>query len=747
MLFLLIFSSNSSYILAAMQAPPQVVIPVSDWTQTRFDAESIKMASCLDAIWDADFISLKIVKDPTSSGLSATWLAVNDNQLIGKKTTPKDKKTQFVVLRNKKGELGFYSNFSKKNIMSADASARYPRAPYKVTVEGGSFFGAGTWEPWIVKEDEDGFALFNKNAGGYLVVCRDGSWTNKFDRPNTDINNATIFNVYKNVYKKEESPKAVITTAESPAENPTPSQLAEFTTPAQTPTTAKTQTPKTLSWSLNRLKEREQEIPPFKALDELEAKSSVCKFLLTETEAAGNLRLFLCKEGKASPDPKSYIGKIENLNPRIRIIDHNKLFAFLHEVTNKMLAAQKDDAAAEEKILLDEYGRPQQYFPAMIKKMENNSRVAVIGDLHGNIEALFAIIADLDANNFFQKDTETPLLLNPNCHIKFLGDYVDRGVNGVIAIFIAGQLWMYNQKNVSLCRGNHEMKSMYNAYGLAQEFEHRNISAAGEEIFTCFLNALPYTIMLAFAKQEYSGLASGYNLIQLCHGGLGKMFSHPNQPIWGPDPDNEDRLREYFKNSLFTWDGVHEGLSSDTNIFELFEQKYYSNEQSLIPLLLKNHFTQDGNDCRSLAIAWNDYASTEYEQHIFARYMASNRRTNISPKEAHDYFNIAQSKLRDIDTFCGIIRAHNHTCYPWALFAGDEAPDRLEPWVNPGNHVEFNREPKIISIISSKKTTAQGNTKPEQIRARFEIPGEHAAYTIIESSRDGGLTANLRLLQ
>ncbi len=736
-------SVTSTTIVSAAKYPPDLACITSStehqWDAVQFGDESIKMATNWAEISMADVVALQIIKDPTRAGLNGSFLSIHGKHLGGTATNQNGADANFIILQNKaKADIGFHSCSRKKNIMSADARAAAPHIPYQVSVDGGSFFDFGTWEPWIIREHRGGIALLNKNTGGYLVACATDSWTGNFGAPNADIHNATIFKVYKKVYKSFELP---IIEPSTLVPN-TPSQLAEMPTPYIP--TFKNKLPGLRTIMSERDLFKSVMPTPFRMLKQLESNSLICSHLLNSTEI-GSLNPFLCQESEASSNTNAHPECFENLNPIIIRMDHSKILSYLDLVAHTMTTAQEEGKAAASDM--------QQHFPAIVKKIGANSRVAVIGDLHGNIEALFSILADLDIKqNFFQPNDTNQLKLAPDCYIIFLGDYVDRGPNGVLAVFIASLLWNHNQESVFLLRGNHEMKSLYDKYGLKKEFGHRNISSSDEMSFTNFFKVLPYSLMLAIAKRGDSGVEIGYNLIQFCHGGLGKMFSNPDQPDDQPDPENEAMLKKYFTDSLFTWDGISKNLNADTEIFELFEPALYHNEHSLIHVSLKNHFTRpDGNDCRSLAMAWNDFGSTAYEQNIFARYMASNRRTSISPAEVQCYFDLAQSKLRPQDTFCAIIRAHIHTCYPWALFTGDEGIDEMNPWINPGEHIELTGRsprgiPKIISIISSKKANIKATTTYDEIKSRLRIPGESAAYAIIESRSGLEPTAHLQLL-
>ena len=77
----------------------------------------------------------------------------------------------------------------------------------------------------------------------------------------------------------------------------------------------------------------------------------------------------------------------------------------------------------------------------VVVEPQNFGRIGVLGDLHGDYKSLTALlkIVDLDAD----------LLV-------FLGDYADRGADGVEVIRAVTQLRKEHAKNVIALMGNHE---------------------------------------------------------------------------------------------------------------------------------------------------------------------------------------------------------------------------------------------------------------------------------------------------
>ncbi len=71
----------------------------------------------------------------------------------------------------------------------------------------------------------------------------------------------------------------------------------------------------------------------------------------------------------------------------------------------------------------------------------------VVGDLHGDIQALNQILVEVNARNFLE---------NPKNKLIFLGDYVDRGSSSVEVLCTICELKIKYPSSVVLMRGNHE---------------------------------------------------------------------------------------------------------------------------------------------------------------------------------------------------------------------------------------------------------------------------------------------------
>jgi diadenosine tetraphosphatase ApaH/serine/threonine PP2A family protein phosphatase len=84
--------------------------------------------------------------------------------------------------------------------------------------------------------------------------------------------------------------------------------------------------------------------------------------------------------------------------------------------------------------------------------------IMIVGDIHGDLDALNSILEQkekLDCKN-----------------ILFLGDYVDRGVQGAEVLLALFDLKVADPDNVFLLRGNHEDANMNMYYGFFDEIGH-----------------------------------------------------------------------------------------------------------------------------------------------------------------------------------------------------------------------------------------------------------------------------------
>ncbi|MFH1644371.1 MAG: metallophosphoesterase [bacterium] len=81
-----------------------------------------------------------------------------------------------------------------------------------------------------------------------------------------------------------------------------------------------------------------------------------------------------------------------------------------------------------------------------------NSKVFVFGDFHGNFDAIEKLFQNFIKRNVLNEQLE----IKGDNYFIFLGDYVDRGRQGIEILLTLFRLKIQNQKKVILIRGNHE---------------------------------------------------------------------------------------------------------------------------------------------------------------------------------------------------------------------------------------------------------------------------------------------------
>jgi protein phosphatase len=122
----------------------------------------------------------------------------------------------------------------------------------------------------------------------------------------------------------------------------------------------------------------------------------------------------------------------------------------------------------------------------------NRKKVAFIGDTHGNAEVTRAVI-----DKYYKK---VGLMV-------FLGDYVDRGEQGVENLSLILSKFIENPKKLLPLRGNHELRRINEDYGFMSELERRGMAGkynAFEELFS----VLPYAVVVNGYLCVHGGIAS-----------------------------------------------------------------------------------------------------------------------------------------------------------------------------------------------------------------------------------------------
>ncbi len=125
----------------------------------------------------------------------------------------------------------------------------------------------------------------------------------------------------------------------------------------------------------------------------------------------------------------------------------------------------------------------------------NTEPIMLVGDIHGDFQTLEFVIRMKD---------------EMNCkNILFLGDYVDRGLEGTEVLLRLFQLKIEDPENIFLLRGNHESADMNIYYGFFEEIGY-------DENFLI-------RISLTYEKMPIAAVLSGHTFC--VHGGINGVES------------------------------------------------------------------------------------------------------------------------------------------------------------------------------------------------------------------------------
>lgn len=154
------------------------------------------------------------------------------------------------------------------------------------------------------------------------------------------------------------------------------------------------------------------------------------------------------------------------------------------------------------------FTRPPLPFQPFAQKLvlPAEASVVLLGDLHGDIHSLLALLVRMQEKAWLNEFT----LVGPHRHLIFLGDYTDRGKYGLEVLYTLLRLKVANPDRVHLVRGNHEDVNLVARYGFLAEVEAKFGREFNVVRLLRFYDFLPVVLYLG----------CGSDFVQLCHGGL-----------------------------------------------------------------------------------------------------------------------------------------------------------------------------------------------------------------------------------
>ncbi len=174
------------------------------------------------------------------------------------------------------------------------------------------------------------------------------------------------------------------------------------------------------------------------------------------------------------------------------------------------------------------------------QKINESSKLCVIGDIHGSVHTLLRTLWRLAALKYIDLDLHVK---NKNFYFIFTGDYVDRGLYSIEVLYILILLKLRNWNNVFIIRGNHEYETTDKNNIFYQELSTKyddDLAQKFMNLFAHFYGCLPYAVFF---------LCGNTNIIQCCHSGIIATY----------DPHNFDYHYEPCKDyNHFIWTDLYQ---------------------------------------------------------------------------------------------------------------------------------------------------------------------------------------------
>ncbi len=144
--------------------------------------------------------------------------------------------------------------------------------------------------------------------------------------------------------------------------------------------------------------------------------------------------------------------------------------------------------------------------------VENETKIFVRADIHGDLKGLIENLKVLHA----QGNLDENFRCKKGVHLVFLGDYMDRGANGVQVMELLVALKMANKGQTHLIRGNHEDVMINQSY-YGNDRNLRNLVGSGDieksKLLTQLYQTMPLTLYIGqtsdSGKKEYVQFTHG----------------------------------------------------------------------------------------------------------------------------------------------------------------------------------------------------------------------------------------------
>lgn len=145
--------------------------------------------------------------------------------------------------------------------------------------------------------------------------------------------------------------------------------------------------------------------------------------------------------------------KIDSVDSNQQIVTEKELADFFNQHQQIVKDELMRDIWIDQRPSEDFY-KFQQFSPFMQKvTIDPGSEIFMWGDLHGGVQSLIEGLNHLKSQNYINNQFK---IIEPNCYFVFLGDYVDRGEQGIEVLYTLLRLKCANPEKVILLRGNHE---------------------------------------------------------------------------------------------------------------------------------------------------------------------------------------------------------------------------------------------------------------------------------------------------